>query len=325
MKRLIPLVVLCAALCGCGKVIPADDEVAVVPLPERVAKGQGTFLLTASTEAVLLSGDDSLACVTGALDQVLEPVFGKGLRVRHADVPLDGALNISCDAAMPADGYRLEITPGRAEIVAGSAAGAFYAVQTLRQLIPAAAYGAANVRAVELPVVTIEDKPCLGYRGMMLDVCRHFFTVDEVKEALDIMALHKLNVFHWHLTDDQGWRIEIKKYPKLTEVGSVRSRTLIGRDPGGEYDENCKFDETPYGGYYTQDEIRDIVDRVGGGDSFAGGLLYGLNHYADRQSALEFAVAASCLKHSILGDFNRVGVSDVTRLMGGDGTGRVQR
>ena len=212
------------------------------------------------TEAVLLSGDDSLACVTGALDQVLEPVFGKGLRVRHADVPLDGALNISCDAAMPADGYRLEITPGRAEIVAGSAAGAFYAVQTLRQLIPAAAYGAANVRAVELPVVTIEDKPCLGYRGMMLDVCRHFFTVDEVKEALDIMALHKLNVFHWHLTDDQGWRIEIKKYPKLTEVGSVRSRTLIGRDPGGEYDENCKFDETPYGGYYTQDEIRDIVD-----------------------------------------------------------------
>ena len=259
MKRLIPLVVLCAALCGCGKVIPADDEVAVVPLPERVVKGQGTFLLTASTEAVLLSGDDSLACVTGALDEVLEPVFGKGLRVRHADVPLDGALNISCDAAMPADGYRLEITPGRAEIVAGSAAGAFYAVQTLRQLIPAAAYGAANVRAVELPVVTVEDKPCLGYRGMMLDVCRHFFTVDEVKEALDIMALHKLNVFHWHLTDDQGWRIEIKKCPKLTEVGSVRSRTLIGRDPGGEYDENCKFDETPYGGYYTQDEIRDIV------------------------------------------------------------------
>lgn len=252
MKRLIPLVVLCAALCGCGKVIPADDEVAVVPLPERVAKGQGTFLLTASTEAVLLSGDDSLACVTGALDQVLEPVFGKGLRVRHADVPLDGALNISCDAAMPADGYRLEITPGRAEIVAGSAAGAFYAVQTLRQLIPAAAYGAANVRAVELPVVTIEDKPCLGYRGMMLDVCRHFFTVDEVKEALDIMALHKLNVFHWHLTDDQGWRIEIRHYPELTKVGSRRAETVLGRNTN-------IYDGIPSGGYYTQRQIRDVV------------------------------------------------------------------
>lgn len=252
MKRLIPLVVLCAALCGCGKVIPADDEVAVVPLPERVAKGQGTFLLTASTEAVLLSGDDSLACVTGALDQVLEPVFGKGLRVRHADVPLDGALNISCDAAVPADGYRLEITPGRAEIVAGSAAGAFYAVQTLRQLIPAAAYGAANVRAVELPVVTIEDKPCLGYRGMMLDVCRHFFTVDEVKEALDIMALHKLNVFHWHLTDDQGWRIEIRHYPELTKVGSRRAETVLGRNTN-------IYDGIPSGGYYTQRQIRDVV------------------------------------------------------------------
>lgn len=252
MKRLIPLVVLCAALCGCGKVIPADDEVAVVPLPERVAKGQGTFLLTASTEAVLLSGDDSLACVTGALDQVLEPVFGKGLRVRHADVPLDGALNISCDAAMPADGYRLEITPGRAEIVAGSAAGAFYAVQTLRQLIPAAAYGAANVRAVELPVVTIEDKPCLGYRGMMLDVCRHFFTVDEVKEALDIMALHKLNVFHWHLTDDQGWRIEIRHYPGLTKEGSRRAETVLGRNTN-------IYDGIPSGGYYTQRQIRDVV------------------------------------------------------------------
>lgn len=253
MKRLIPLVVLCAALCGCGKVIPADDEVAVVPLPERVVKGQGTFLLTASTEAVLLSGDDSLACVTGALDEVLEPVFGKGLRVRHADVPLDGALNISCDAAMPADGYRLEITPGRAEIVGGSAAGAFYAVQTLRQLIPVAAYDATGVRAVELPVVTIEDKPCLGYRGMMLDVCRHFFTVDEVKEALDIMALHKLNVFHWHLTDDQGWRIEIKKYPELTQIGSQRKQTVIGKNTG-------KYDGTPYGPYFfTQEEIKDVI------------------------------------------------------------------
>ena len=123
MKRLIPLVVLCAALCGCGKVIPADDEVAVVPLPERVVKGQGTFLLTASTEAVLLSGDDSLACVTGGARRSA----GTGVRQRVAGAAcrraLDGALNISCDAAMPADGYRLEITPGRAEIVGGSAAG----------------------------------------------------------------------------------------------------------------------------------------------------------------------------------------------------------
>ena len=263
MKRLLPVLALFAVLCGCcscGRVIPTDGEVAVVPLPEHIVEGQGTFRLTSDAEVVLLFDDERLAGVTAALNEVLMPLFGRGPRVRHADKAADHAVNVTRDETMPAEAYRLFVTPCRIDIVAGGAQGAFYAVQTLRQLLPAAAYEADDVRAVELPVVTIEDKPCLGYRGMMLDVGRHFFTVDEVKEALDIMALHKLNVFHWHLTDDQGWRIEIRKYPKLSEIGSVRSRTLIGRDPGGEYDENCKFDETPYGGYYTQDEIRDIVD-----------------------------------------------------------------
>ena len=263
MKRLLPVLALFAVLCGCcscGRVIPTDGEVAVVPLPEHIVEGQGTFRLTSDAEVVLLFDDERLAGVTAALNKVLMPLFGRGPRVRHADKAADHAVNVTRDETMPAEAYRLFVTPCRIDIVAGGAQGAFYAVQTLRQLLPAAAYEADDVRAVELPVVTIEDKPCLGYRGMMLDVGRHFFTVDEVKEALDIMALHKLNVFHWHLTDDQGWRIEIRKYPKLTEIGSVRSRTLIGRDPGGTYDENCKFDETPYGGYYTQDEIRDVVN-----------------------------------------------------------------
>ncbi|WP_295912934.1 beta-N-acetylhexosaminidase [uncultured Alistipes sp.] len=260
MKNLFLLFALCSTLSGCGKVIPADTEIAVVPKPERVTEGQGVFPLTVSTRVALLFDDERLPYVTAALDEVLTPVFGRGLEVLEADIPVAEAVNIVRDEAMPADAYRLEVAPGRVDIVAGGAQGAFYAVQTLRQLIPVAAYDVTNVRAVELPVVTIEDKPCLGYRGMMLDVCRHFFTVDEVKEAIDLMAMHKLDVFHWHLTDDQGWRIEIKKYPKLTEVGSVRRRTLIGRDPGGEYDENCKYDETPYGGFYTQDEIRDVVD-----------------------------------------------------------------
>ena len=263
MKRLLPVLALFAVLCGCcscGRVIPTDGEVAVVPLPEHIVEGQGTFRLTSDAEVVLLFDDERLSGVTAALNKVLMPLFGRGPRVRHADKAADHAVNVTRDETMPAEAYRLFVTPCRIDIVAGGAQGAFYAVQTLRQLLPAAAYEADDVRAVELPVVTIEDKPCLGYRGMMLDVGRHFFTVDEVKEALDIMALHKLNVFHWHLTDDQGRRIEIRKYPKLTEIGSVRSRTLIGRDPGGTYDENCKFDETPYGGYYTQDEIRDVVN-----------------------------------------------------------------
>lgn len=133
-------------------------------------------------------------------------------------------------------------------------------MQTLRQLLPAAAFGEDGLRAVELPAVGIDDRPALAYRGLMLDVARHFFTVDEVKRTLDLMAMHKMNVFHWHLTDDQGWRIEIRKYPELTRVGSVRKRTLIGKDPGGEYDESCRYDETPYGGFYTQEEIREVVD-----------------------------------------------------------------
>mgnify|MGYP001524625977 FL=1 len=263
MKRLLPVLALFAVLCGCcscGRGIPTDGEVAVVPLPEHIVEGQGTFRLTSDAEVVLLFDDERLSGVTAALNKVLMPLFARGPRVRHADKAADQAVNVTRDETMPAEAYRLFVTPCRIDIVAGGAQGVFYAVQTLRQLLPAAAYEADDMRAVELPVVTIEDKPCLGYRGMMLDVGRHFFTVDEVKEALDIMALHKLNVFHWHLTDDQGWRIEIRKYPKLTEIGSVRSRTLIGRDPGGTYDENCKFDETPYGGYYTQDEIRDVVN-----------------------------------------------------------------
>lgn len=262
MKNLILLPALCILLCGCGcgRVVRSDGTVAVVPLPVSVVKGEGAFRLSPSTETVLLFDDERLSCVTAALDDVLEPLFGCGLKSTTAAQPQPGAVNIARDTSMGVDAYRLTVSPDRVDISAGSPQGAFYAVQTLRQLIPVAAYGLHNLRAVELPAVVIDDKPSLKYRGLMLDASRHFFTVDEVKRTLDILSLHKMDVFHWHLTDDQGWRIEIRKYPKLTETGSVRQRTLIGRDPGGEYDATCRYDETPYGGYYTQDEIRDVVE-----------------------------------------------------------------
>ena len=121
-------------------------------------------------------------------------------------------------------------------------------------MLTAAVYGTEPAPGKEwvLPCVSIEDAPRFAYRGMHLDVARHFFSVEEVKRYLDVMAIHKLNRFHWHLTDDQGWRIEIKKYPELTTVGSIRKKTMIRK----EWD---NYDNTPYGGYYTQDEIRDIV------------------------------------------------------------------
>ena len=197
--------------------------------------------------------------VADALDEVLQPVFGRGLECRFPQAGEPHAVNFLLDASMAPDAYRLTVTPERVDICAGAPEGAFYAVQTLRQLLPVEAFDG-GVRTVELPAVEIEDRPAMAYRGLMLDVARHFFTVDEVKRTLDLLALHKMNVFHWHLTDDQGWRIEIRRYPELTRVGSVRRRTLIGKDPGGEYDETCRYDEHPYGGFYTQEEVREVVD-----------------------------------------------------------------
>lgn len=247
-------------LCGCGRVVPADQVPGVVPETVSFVSGEGVFRLSASTLVVDLSKDEKMAFVADALDEMVNPILGKPLVRVRATAPRDGAVNLVVDPSLAAEGYRMKIAPDGIEICGGSAAGAFYAVQTLRQLLPLAAQDGGLSRAVEIASVTIEDAPVLRYRGMMLDVCRYFFTVEEVERALDLMAMHKLNVFHWHLTDDQGWRIEIGRYPELTRIGSVRLRTLIGKDPGGEYDDSCRYDETPYGGYYTQDDIRRVVE-----------------------------------------------------------------
>ena len=146
------------------------------------------------------------------------------------------------------EGYRMNVSASGVVIAGASEAGVFYGIQTLRKAIP--------VKANSVPVlaaVGIEDEPRFGYRGVHLDVCRHFFTVDEVKKFIDMMVLHNMNRLHWHITDDQGWRIEIKKYPELTTVSSRRTETVIGHNSG-------KYDGKPYGGFYTQEQAREIVD-----------------------------------------------------------------
>ena len=151
------------------------------------------------------------------------------------------------DTSIADEGYSLDIDPSKIIIKASSAAGFYYAVQSLKQLLPIAVYGDKEsdlVEEWEVPCAHIDDAPRFSYRGMHLDVARHFFSVDEVKRYIDLLAMHKLNVFHWHLTDDQGWRIEIKKYPKLTEIGSIRKHTMVEKN----FDQ---YDNTPYGGYYT--------------------------------------------------------------------------
>ncbi len=146
------------------------------------------------------------------------------------------------------EAYTLKVD-GDGIVISGTGeAGVFYGIQTLRKSIPAVA-GASLV----LPAVEVKDAPRFGYRGAHFDVSRHFFTVDEAKTFIDMMALHNMNRLHWHITDDQGWRIEIKKYPRLTEIGSKRKETVIGRNSG-------KYDGKPYGGHFTQEQAREIVD-----------------------------------------------------------------
>ncbi|GEK03742.1 beta-N-acetylhexosaminidase [Streptomyces sp. 1-11] len=178
-----------------------------------------------------------------------------GLPLPEADGRED-RLVLSIEADLPPEGYRL-VTDGRpARIQGGSAAGVFWGAQTFRQLLGPDAFRRAPLRPGrdwELPRLTVEDAPRFGWRGLMLDVARHFMPKEGVLRYLDLMAAHKLNVFHFHLTDDQGWRIEIERYPRLTEVASWRARTRFGHRA------SPLWEEKPHGGHYTRDDIREIV------------------------------------------------------------------
>ena len=155
------------------------------------------------------------------------------------------------------EGYELTVTPQGVVIRATDSAGAFYGVQTLLQLLPPEIFAASpNPRAISVPYVHIEDQPRYKWRGFMLDVSRHFFTKAEVEQILDVMALHKMNSFHWHLVDDQGWRVEIKKYPRLTDVGAWRKEIGFKLDPKAS---TAYGPDGRYGGFYTQDDIREVV------------------------------------------------------------------
>lgn len=227
-----------------------DPYMGIVPAPVSVKKASGDFILGQQT-----------TLLTDSLNNKAVNFFTEYLHIK-LNLDNEAKLNTSGSVAnsivftekgtegLPDQGYRLTITPQQI-IVAGKGAGLFYGVQTLLQLIPLD-----HSAAIKLPCAQIEDYPRFGYRGFMLDVCRHFFSVEFIKKTIDMMAYYKLNNFHWHLTDDQGWRIEIKKYPHLTEVGSQRAQTVIGN-----YHDRTpqQFDNIPYGGFYTQEQIREVV------------------------------------------------------------------
>lgn len=238
MKKLI--LMLCAVGLS-GAAFAAGGEVNIVPKPLSVTLRQGTFRVTPQTEIAVEEKNAELKRAAEIFSEAVAPVVGGEMKTGK-----QGAIDVRIDPALEAEAYTLEVAPSGISVRGGSAQGAFYGLQSLRQMI---VDGEGSV-----PAVRIEDKPYFGYRGGMLDPCRHFWTIDEVKEYIDILAMHKMNRFHWHLTEDQGWRIEIKRYPKLTRVGSMRKETLFG-----QYMHSNEYDKTPYGGYYTQKEIREVV------------------------------------------------------------------
>ena len=237
-----------AVACSDGK--KAQGNYAIIPLPQEVAtQGSAPFLLKPSTPISYQEGDTEMEQTARFLASYIKEATGYEPKVVTGNANKGIHLSIASDIRNP-EGYRLLVSENGIEIAGASNAGIFYGVQTLRKSIPAMAEG----MNIELPAASINDYPRFPYRGMHLDVSRHFFPVDSVKKFIDILALHNMNRFHWHLTDDQGWRIEIKKYPELTQIGAQRKETVIGRNSG-------KYDGKPYGEgmFYTQDEIRDVI------------------------------------------------------------------
>lgn len=240
------------ALCSCGS---HDPQIAIVPYPNHLEAGRGTYRVTDRPVTCDSRTDERTQRAVVGFAARLATVTGGTNPVTVADEMPASGIRFVTDESLPAEGYELNVDGEGIEVRASQFPGFLYALQSLGQLLPAAVYGTepAPDAAWEVPCVKIADAPRFAYRGMHLDVARHFFSVDEVKRYIDVMAIHKLNTLHWHLTDDQGWRIEIKRYPELTAVGSIRKATVVRKEWG-------TYDGTPYGGFYTQDEIRDVVE-----------------------------------------------------------------
>ena len=228
-------------LCLAGAQLTAQP---IIPRPFLVQRLNGTFL--GGRSAVIYAEPEARPVAEWFAAQ-LQTEFGLAAKLAP-EPPGSRAFHFLIDNGQPEEGYRLRIDP-RGVVIRGRPAGLFYGAQSVLQL---AAARSGTVFA--LPALEIQDRPRFPYRGLHLDTARHMFPVEFLKRYLDWMARYKLNRFHWHLTDDQGWRIEIKQYPRLTEIGSMRRETLLGHAP-----QSTTYDGKPYGGFYTQEQIREVV------------------------------------------------------------------
>ena len=224
----------------------ADANYQVVPLPQNIALEKGApFVLSGNTAVVVEGADEAMQRNAAFLKQFVRETTGitlAGMGKKGTTITLKLSNKVA-----NAEGYVITVKPRAIVIEGKTPQGVFYGIQTLRKSLPVE-----QTATVNLPVGKIVDYPRFGYRGSMLDCARHYFSVPFIKEYIDVLALHNINTFHWHLTEDQGWRVEIKRYPKLTEIGSKRAQTVMGNNTE-------LYDGVPYGGYYTQDEMRDIV------------------------------------------------------------------
>jgi hexosaminidase len=245
MKKLLSCILF--ATMAIPALAQQDANMGIIPAPVSVQKSSGTFVLDKTVVIVAAQPETSKAA--DLLNAYIAAQGGFALREANSVTGKQKAIVLTTDGAdqLPAEGYKISVTANKIQVT-GKGAGLFYGVQSAMQMIPAKSGETFIVQAAE-----INDYPRFKYRGMHLDVARHYFPVSFIKKFIDMMSQYKLNNFHWHLTDDQGWRIEIKKYPKLTSVGAVRNGTVIGHYPG------VANDDLEYKGYYTQDEVKEVV------------------------------------------------------------------
>ena len=250
MKQLLKLTG-CLALAGLFASCQSAQQEAnyqIIPMPQEIVTAQGNpFILKSGVKILYPEGNEKMQRNAQFLADYLKTATGKDFAIEAGTEGKNAIVLILGTANENPESYQLKVAGDGITITGPTEAGVFYGIQSLRKSLPVAV-GA----DISMPAVEINDAPRFGYRGAHFDTSRHFFTVDEVKTYIDMMALHNMNRFHWHITEDQGWRLEIKKYPKLTEIGSKRTETVIGRNSG-------EYDGKPYGGFYTQEQAKEIV------------------------------------------------------------------
>lgn len=250
--RTLIIITIVSLLFSC-KETPPRPVVRIIPLPAEVIDQKGIFTFTPSTKIEISNDSEQMRHIAGFLTSHAEKFYGISNNIVVSESGDKGSFFLKLDENLKLgkEDYNLTISTKGVVIEAAAPNGIFYGVQTLIQLMPPVPK---QLPEVILPAVEIKDTPRFSWRGLHLDVSRHFMPKEFIMKYLDYMAMHKFNTFHWHLADDQGWRIEIKKYPRLTEVGSIRKNTLMGHsnNPLG-------LDTIPSGGFYTQNDIREIV------------------------------------------------------------------